>query len=394
MRSLRILVTEMLQVLLIAPLMLVISVLRRCLFRLLRRNKNYVFLGFGPVPIGLNHAIAARAVGLRAESYSTHVYSLGGAIDVRIFASSRALNFLSRFFYVPFIVAIFRYSHLVFYFDGGPFGHGSNFSWKLESILLKIAGVKSIVTAYGSDVHSTRRMTNLSLKNGYNLDYPQQWRRNHRIESRIDYWCKNADFVIAGCDWVDYLPYWDRLVPSHFTIDTRSHVNQHRTGESVTLRVMHAPNHKNLKGTEVIERAVKALRAEGFNIELTLLTGVTHSQVLSEFSVHDLVIDQLIIGWYGQFSIEALANGVPTICFISEEYKTLYASALATENFNLPFIEANVLTLENVLRECCLKNFDFNKISQDGKVFVEKYHSLQTMGELFRQAIITIDSRN
>ena len=380
--------------LLVAPFMLVISLLRRCLFLLLRRNKNYVFLGFGPVPIGLNHAIAARAVGLRAESYSTHVYSLGGPIDVRIFASSRALNFLSRFFYLGFIVAIFRYSHLVFYFDGGPFGHGSVFSWKLESIMLRIAGVKSIVTAYGSDVHSTRRMTNLSLKNGYNLDYPQQWRRNSRIESRIDYWCKNADFVIAGCDWVDYLPYWDRLIPSHFTIDTRSPVEQHPTGDSVTLRVMHAPNHKNLKGTEVIERAVKTLQDEGFKIELTLLNGVTHSQVLSEFSVHDLVIDQLIIGWYGQFSIEALANGVPTICFISEEYKTLYSSALASENFHLPFIEANVLTLENVLRECCLKNFDFKKISQDGKVFVEKYHSLQTMGELFRQAIKTIDGRN
>jgi hypothetical protein len=345
------------------------------------------------VPIGLNHAIAARAVGLRAESYATHEYSLGGAIDVRVFSSSRALNFLSRFLYLPFIVAIFRYSHLVFYFDGGPFGHGSIFSWKLESIMLRIAGVKSIVTAYGSDVHSTRRMTNLSLKNGYNLDYPQQWRRNSRIESRINYWCKNADFVIAGCDWVDYLPYWDRLIPSHFTIDTSSRFEQHRTGESVTLRVMHAPNHKNLKGTEVIERAVKTLRDEGFNIELTLLSGVTHSQVLSEFSVHDLVIDQLIIGWYGQFSIEALANGVPTICFISEEYKLLYSSALVSENFKLPFIEANVITLENVLRECCLNNYDFKRISQDGKVFVEKYHSLETMGELFRQAIKTIASQ-
>jgi hypothetical protein len=346
------------------------------------------------VPIGLNHAIAARAVGLRAESYSTHVYSLGGAIDVRVFSSSRTLNFLSRFFYLPFIVAIFRYSHLVFYFDGGPFGHGSIFSWRLESIMLRLAGVKSIVTAYGSDVHSTRIMNNLALKNGYNLDYPKQWRRNSKIESRIEYWCKNADFVIAGCDWVDYLPYWDHLVPSHFTIDIGSHVVHHRVGESVTLRVLHAPNHKNLKGTDVIERAVSTLREEGFNIELTLLTGVTHTQILSEFAFHDLVIDQLIIGWYGQFSIEALANGVPTVCFIADEYKSLYSVALASENFQLPFIEANVLTLENVLRDCCLKKFDLKKISRDGRVFVEKYHSLQSIGDMFRLAIKTIDNQS
>jgi hypothetical protein len=280
---------------------------------------------------------------------------------------------------------------LVFYFDGGAFGHGSVFSWRVESILLRIAGVKTIVTAYGSDVHSTRLMRNLELKNGYTLDYPMQWVRNKQIESRITYWCKNADFVIAGCDWVDYLPTWDKLILSHFTIDTKSLETVNRRATSSGLRVLHAPNHRNLKGTEVIERVIQELRCEGLDVELTLLSGVTHSEVLSAFASHDLVIDQLIIGWYGQFAIESLSNGVPTVCYISEEYKKLYSTLYASEGFDLPFIEANTLNLKDVIREAYINRRDLEGLSEKGRNFVERYHSFQKIGQLFIDVVKKID---
>ena len=169
MRAMRIFVTEFVRLIFVLPLLLPVSLARRLVY--LFNQQERVFLGFGPVPINLNHAKAVRHVGGLGESFSTHTYSIGGEIDVKIFSSNRLINLLFRFFCIPFIVSIFRYTHLVFYFDGGPLGHGSIFTWRFESFLLKLAGVKSIVTAYGSDVHSTKLIKNLELKNGYNFDY-------------------------------------------------------------------------------------------------------------------------------------------------------------------------------------------------------------------------------
>lgn len=381
MRALRIFITEFVRLMFVFPFLLPVSLARKIVYSFF--NQERVFLGFGPVPINLNHAKAVRHVGGRAESYSTHTYSIGGEIDVKIFSSKRLMNLISRFFCIPYIISIFRYTHLVFYFDGGPLGHGSIFTWRFESFLLKLAGVKSILTAYGADVHSTKLIKDLELKNGYNLDYPNQWSRNRQIESRIWYWSKNANFILAGCDWVNYLPRWDKLVPSHFAIDTD--IYSHLTGANDldVLRILHAPNHRNLKGSKAIEEAVSRLKAEGLNIELTLLTGVSNARVLDEIRNHNLAIDQLVVGWYAQFAIEALACGVPTICYISQEYKSLYTNLYPDGVFELPFIEANTSNLAEVLRNYYSTRSSFDTLSDKSRAFVKKYHSYDQIGNLF-----------
>jgi hypothetical protein len=346
-------------------------------------RENRISLGFGPAPINLNHAKAVRYIGERGESFATHAYSIGGDIDVKLFSPSRFVNSSIRFFCVPYVFSIFRYSHLVFYFDGGPLGHGSIFTWRVESILLKCAGVKSIVTAYGSDVHSTNQIRNMELKNGYNFDYPNQWKQNKQIESKIEYWAKNADFVLAGCDWVEYLPRWDKLVPSHFAIEIECNSQSVLKKESDIFRVLHAPNHKNLKGSKAIEDAILALKEEGLNIELTLLSGVTQSRVLLELGSHDIVVDQLIGGWYAQFAIEALASGLPTICYISQEYKNLYSNLYAPGEFELPFIEANTSNIKEVLRNCYVTRDSLHHFSHQGRSFVKKFHSYKNIGGMF-----------
>jgi hypothetical protein len=381
MRATRTFLIEVLRLMMVIPLLFPVSLARRFVVKTFRRD--VVFLGFGPVPINLKHAQAVRHVGGLGESFSTHTYSIGGDIDVKLFSTNRVVNFLFRFFCVPYIFSIFRYTHLVFYFDGGPLGHGSIFTWRLESILLKSAGVKSIVTAYGSDVHSTRLIRNLELKHGYNCDYPNQWRRNRQIESKIDFWSRNGDFILAGCDWVEYLPRWDRLVPSHFTIDSVAKSPTVYKSKSGAFRVLHAPNHKNIKGSKVVEEAVSTLRSQGIDIELTLLSGVPHDRIMSELGNHDLVIDQLFIGWYAQFAIEALACGIPTICYISQEYKSLYTNIHPTGVFELPFIEANASNLADILRNCYFARDELQAISKRSKLFVDSFHSYGHIGSMF-----------
>ena len=355
----------------------------------LKKPRSY-FIGFGPLPINLNHALAVRRVNGQAESFATHTYSIGGDIDVKLFLKSRLNNFMIRFFCVPYFFSITRYTHVFFYFDGGALGNGSLFLWRLEAFLYKLARVKTILSAYGSDVHSTRIMANSSLKNGYSLDYPNHWLRNQTIESRIKYWCRRADYVLAGCDWVDYLPRWDRLVSSHFTLDVKSDLNIEPKDHASTLRILHAPNHRNLKGSDAIEFAVATLIKEGLDIELTLLSGVPNTIILEEIARHDLVIDQLIIGWYAQFALEAIANGVPTICYLSENYLELYEDIFASKGQEIPFISANQGNLIDVLRFYYFNRDSLSDLSEKGRSFASAFHSLEAIGKLFEEIISSI----
>lgn len=313
----------------------------------------------------------------------THLYSLGGTPDIKLFSSNRFLDFLIRFFCIPYLFAVSRYNHLAFYFDCGPLGNGTIFLWRFESSLLRVAGVKTILMPYGADVHSLKNMKNQKLADAYMLDYPNHWKMNNLIEARVSYWCRNADFIIAGCDWIDYLPKWNKLLLSHFAIDI--HRNQHKIvpNENNNFRILHAPNHRNIKGSSRIEEAVTNLRSQGLDLDLTLLSGVPHQQVIAEISKHDLVVDQLIVGWYAQFALEALVAGVPTICFLKDEYIKFYSNLLTKSKSGLPFINANLENIEAVIKECYLNRGRLQDLTTKGYAFVEEFHSFEEIGNMF-----------
>ena len=377
----RVVTQEMIRLILLIPFLYIYSIFMR-VSRFLGKGTQ-PFIGFGPLPINLNHARSCNHVGLRAESYVTHLYSLGGTPDIKLFSSNRFLDFLIRFFCIPYLFAVARYSHLAFYFDCGPLGNGSIFLWRFESSLLRTAGVKTILMPYGADVHSLKKMKNQELANGYMLDYPNHWKKSNMIEARIEYWSQNADFIIAGCDWVDYLPRWDKLVLSHFAVDFEKNQYRKVIFKGDTFKILHAPNHRNLKGTAKIEEAVYNLRSLGLNLELTLLSGVPHQRVVSEIEKHHLVVDQLVVGWYAQFALEALVAGVPTVCFLKEEYLGSYSSLLAKSQMGLPFINANLDNIEVVIKECYLNRDKLQSLATKGYTFVEEFHSFTVIGNMF-----------
>ena len=119
---------------------------------------------------------------------------------------------------------------------------------------------------YGSDVQILDRTSNLLLKDAYFNDYP-----NHRLKycmqsKRLVMWTKYANHVISGCDWVDYMHHWDTLMVSHFSIDLNMYS---RLGELKPVKndniftIVHAPNHRTIKGTEYIKKQLEIYRKKG-----------------------------------------------------------------------------------------------------------------------------------
>src|SRR5690606_23308501 len=147
---------------------------------------------------------------------------------------------------------------LYFYFNGGPLGNTA-LLWRMEPWLYRTAGIKTVVMPYGGDIQDMLRCPNLAFRAVIAKDYDGHRRKRSRIIGQIDLWTQHADHIIGGCDWVDYLYYWDTLIISHFCIDTHEWQPAAlplKSDLSLPLRILHAPNHRSVKGTSQFIKAV------------------------------------------------------------------------------------------------------------------------------------------
>ena len=83
------------------------------------------------------------------------------------------------------------------------------------------------------------------------------------------------------------------------------------------VRIVHAPSDEAIKGSKYIYEAIDALR-EQFDIEFTVVKGLPHAEAIRLYAQADLVIDQVLAGWYGGFAVEAMAMGKPVAAFVRE----------------------------------------------------------------------------
>ena len=108
-----------------------------------------------------------------------------------------------------------------------------------------------------------------------------------------------------------------RFVP-YASVDARE-LRQVPAPDGDELVVAHAPTDRDVKGTAHVISAVEALRQEGVSVRLDLIEHVTHDEALSRLAAADLVVDQLVLGWYGAVAVEAMALGRPVLAYIRED---------------------------------------------------------------------------
>ena len=139
-----------------------------------------------------------------------------------------------------------------------------------------------------------------------------------------------------------------------------------------TLRVAHAPSKRAVKGTDDVIAAVEALRARGAPVELDLIEGVPHREARRRYAEADVIVDQLRIGWYGMFAIEAMALGKPVVVHLDEQ-----AAAETEEAFGLelPLIHADERSLEDVLARLVEECESLPERGRRSREYVERVHA-------------------
>lgn len=107
----------------------------------------------------------------------------------------------------------------------------------------------------------------------------------------------------------EFLPY------SNVDISTFSVTPPATTGRP---RILHAPSDGSIKGTDMILAALDALRAT-HDFELVVVQNTPHAEAMELYRSADIVIDQILCGWYGGFAVEVMAMGKPVLCTLREE---------------------------------------------------------------------------
>jgi len=349
--------------------------------RLLPRRYD---VGLGPDPIN-SHAPHKRALernGYRAVTFVTHLDHITAEFDL-VCTLPGPLRYLSRHLLFAWVATHVR--ALLLPFSGGPLG-STRLLWRFEPALLALAGVRVLMLPYGGDVQDMTRSPNLLFKHAMGRDYPSRRDLRPTIASRIDLWSGWADHVVAGCDWVDYLHQWDSLLLLHFPVDTdrfrpapSTVASERRRGRPV--RVLHAPNHVHLKGTRWFEEAVDTLSAEGIEIELEILQGVSNDQVRRAIHEADVVADQLVIGWYAMFALEAMASGKPVLCAVRPDLEALHVAAGTLDPGELPLVRCTPDDVSQRLRELVLDPARRREIGVRSREFVLRRHSLDVIGQ-------------
>lgn len=141
--------------------------------------------------------------------------------------------------------------------------------------------------------------------------------------------------------------------------------------------VLHAPTNAQLKGTQFIDPLLKQLQAEGL-IRYDRIANVPHDQMSARVAAADIVIDQLVLGHYGLFAMEALATGRVVIANVSERVRRRFP-------IDVPVVQADPSDLEEVLRSMVADPTEALAAAERGREFVRAFHD----GTLASQQLLT-----
>ena len=357
-----------------------------CLSILFGFFKKPINIGLGPLPM-INNVYWAEALKKRGYSVETYVNDIYFITDKFDFICNRKNHFIYALFPILlFLRCIRRYECMYIYFDGGPLQVIPLYR-RLEPFLLKLAKVRVVVMPYGGDVQVFERTPNKVTVNSLCIDYEKFYRKNHNsIRRQVDRWTRYADIVIGTMDSIDYMYFWNRVIPCPFTIDTdRIKPKEEKREHNDSIKILHAPNHMNIKGTKFIEAAIKRLKEEGYKIDYQRMQRLPNEKVLQAIQEADLVIDQLIMGWYAMFAMEAMASGKPCVCYIREDLIDSFARIGCLNRNDIPFISASTETIYEKLKNLLDNPELLNVFGKKSREYVTKYHSYETIGSFFEE---------
>ena len=139
------------------------------------------------------------------------------------------------------------------------------------------------------------------------------------------------------------------------------------------INIVHSPTNRVTKGSKFIIDAVTELQKKYTNINLIMVEKMPHNEALEVYRNAHIIIDQVLIGWYGGFAVEAMKMGKPVGVFIREEDLKFLPDGMA-KDLKDAVINMNPFTIKETL-ELYLQNPSLLKQKSEASLaYVNKWH--------------------
>jgi hypothetical protein len=287
------------------------------------------------------------------------------------------------------LTAPFRYDVIHCYFglsflswhDFGP----PNRLWFADLKLARALGRKLFMTLQGCDV---RISAESAVNNEFTPCHEGHCQSVPDCRAMLDQRRRHLiDRVLPGFDRVVVLnPELVRFVPQaqfmpYCSVDIDAFTpSWPRTRGTIT--VVHAPSDPGIKGSKLIIEAVERLKKR-HAIDFILVQGLRHAEALEIYRKADLVIDQVLAGWYGGLAVETMAMGKPVACYIRESDLGCLPAGMRQD---LPIVRVGPATLEADLERALEKREEWSEWGRRSREFVMRWHHPRKLAEAMVRA--------
>ena len=288
-------------------------------------------------------------------------------------------------------VALYNFVRFLFRFDVFHFFSGETILprklRRFEFAAYKLFGKRLIMHFVGSDLRNEDylrwREKHIAefLAGEDNPDKSSAWQKKLIRDSE-----KYADHIIVSTPDLARLISGAEVYPVMLDVDKfREEVAAASAslppGDPEEIVILHCPSNIKLKGTPRIHEVLKKISAETkYRVRLILPaeskpdTGLTYStsryDLFRYYSQADIVIDQLLIGWYGLQTVEALALGKVAVCYIEDSLQQhLYPGC--------PIVQADHNSLEAALLKCIEQVAAGRRPGKEQAEWVKRYHTIE-----------------
>ena len=145
------------------------------------------------------------------------------------------------------------------------------------------------------------------------------------------------------------------------------------------LKILHAPSNPVYKGTKYIVAAIDKLKTL-FDFDFKMVTNVSIQELYKEIQESDLIIDQMLTGIYGLFSIEAMAMYKPVVCYVRDDSWKLI------EN-DCPIYNTDPDLLFQTLYDILSSPIQLIEVGNRSRHFVEKYHDAKIIAKQYYELL-------
>lgn len=247
---------------------------------------------------------------------------------------------------------------------------------RLELPVLRRLGRGIVVTYQGDDARQGDYCrANFEITHATEVGpeyYPPGSDEEKRRE--IARFARYADRIYAlNPDLLHMLPEQAEFLP-YATVDLREWTPAHaRPIGDGRLTVLHAPSHRGAKGTRYVLEAVERLRHEdGLDFEFLLVEGMTNAEARRAYERADLLVDQLLIGWYGGLAVELMALGRPVVAYLREGDLRFIPRRMREE---MPVVNAHPGTIYEVLKDLLTRRrAELPELGRRSRAYVEAWH--------------------